>query len=173
MTAELGSARGDGFDDFSRQWTCPTSSGAGCKKRGRFKTNMRPCNRGDRVRLTFMPDDPDPIKPGEMGTVYEVGPTSHLGDGRALHIWVRWDNGRSLNLSWPLDQFEVVESSSAARFRVVYETSNGRGIEYGIFSSEESLRAFWAKRRPERKILVVSPDVSYSPAPLTPAFATT
>lgn len=34
---------------------------------------------GDRIRLLAMPDDPDPIPSGEVGTVIEV--TCH-GDGK-------------------------------------------------------------------------------------------
>jgi hypothetical protein len=70
--------------------------------------------RGDRIRLVAMLDDPDPIRPGQIGTVIGV---SRQGCGRdAWHqIDVAWDNGRRLMLVWPPDDFEIIsvgESSS-------------------------------------------------------------
>jgi hypothetical protein len=63
---------------------------------------------GDRIRLVAMPDDPDPIPIGEVGTVIEV--TRH-GDGRnAWHqVDVEWDHGRSLMLTLPPDRIELLK----------------------------------------------------------------
>lgn len=62
---------------------------------------------GDRIRLLAMSDDPDPIAPGQLGTVLGV---SHHGCGKDAwcQIDVAWDNGRTLMLVSPPDQFEVV-----------------------------------------------------------------
>lgn len=62
---------------------------------------------GDRIRLVAMPDDPDPIPTGEVGTVIEV--TRH-GDGKnAWHqVDVDWDHGRTLMLTMPPDRIEII-----------------------------------------------------------------
>jgi hypothetical protein len=65
---------------------------------------------GDRIRLLAMPDDPDPIPTGEVGTVVSV---ALHGDGRdAWHqVDVNWDHGRSLMLTLPPDQIEILPDS--------------------------------------------------------------
>jgi hypothetical protein len=58
---------------------------------------------GDRIRLIAMLDDPHPVPPGTTGTVTAV---------RLQRTWsqvdVKWDNGRTLMLVVPPDQFEVL-----------------------------------------------------------------
>ncbi len=61
---------------------------------------------GDRVRLLSMADDPDPIPAGTAGTVVCVYP---VGDW--TQVDVDWDDGRSLMLSIPPDQVEVLGRS--------------------------------------------------------------
>ena len=60
--------------------------------------------KGDRIRLVSMPQDPDPIAVGSLGTVVDV--YEH-------HEWaqvdVDWDNGRSLMLTMPDDCVAIVE----------------------------------------------------------------
>ena len=64
--------------------------------------------RGDRIRLLAMHDDPDPIQVGQVGTVVRVG--RHGGGKDVWHqIDVAWDNGRTLMLVSPPDRFEIVE----------------------------------------------------------------
>ena len=62
---------------------------------------------GDRIRLVAMSDDPDPIPPGSTGTVTAV---------RQHTTWaqvdVAWDNGRTLMLVVPPDEFEVMPSKA-------------------------------------------------------------
>ena len=53
-----------------------------------------------RVVLDEMPQNPDPIMPGEQATV--------VGYDRAEHLMVSWDNGRTLNLIPGVDKFHVV-----------------------------------------------------------------
>lgn len=55
--------------------------------------------KGTRIRLTSMPDDPDPVLIGSEGTV--------LG-GNEHGVWISWDNGRSLNLIPGVDKWEVI-----------------------------------------------------------------
>jgi hypothetical protein len=63
--------------------------------------------RGDRIRLLSMLDDPNPIPPGQIGTV--VGVARHGGRDAWDQIDVEWDSGRKLMLVSPPDQFEIVE----------------------------------------------------------------
>jgi hypothetical protein len=62
---------------------------------------------GDRIRLLAMTDDPDPIPPGTTGTVAAV---------RHQRTWsqvdVKWDNGRTLMLVVPPDEFEVISGET-------------------------------------------------------------
>ena len=60
--------------------------------------------KGDRIKLTKMENDPNPIAPGTQGTVLDV---NQLGD--EAQIKVKWDNGRGLMLSYPHDKFEVIK----------------------------------------------------------------
>ena len=59
---------------------------------------------GDRIRLVSMPQDPDPLPVGSLGTVVAI---------HDHHDWtqvdVDWDNGRSLMLTMPDDCVAVVE----------------------------------------------------------------
>ncbi len=61
--------------------------------------------RGDRIRLVSMPDDPDPIPVGMLGTVTEVHEHRDW-----MQVEVDWDNGRSLMLTMPDDCIAIIES---------------------------------------------------------------
>ena len=68
-----------------------------------LRENATPlCKPGDRVRLVRMADDPNPIPPGQRGTV--VASHSH---GDWTQVDVDWDNGRSLMLSIPPDEIAI------------------------------------------------------------------
>lgn len=63
---------------------------------------------GNRIRLLAMHDDPDPIQIGQIGTV--VGVTRHGGgQDEWFQVDVSWDNGRTLMLVLPPDEFEIVD----------------------------------------------------------------
>ncbi len=69
---------------------------------------------GDRIRLLAMPDDPDPIPTGEVGTV--IGISSHGDKRNAWHqVDVEWDHGRSLMLTLPPDQIEILPSRNTPK----------------------------------------------------------
>jgi hypothetical protein len=58
---------------------------------------------GDRIRLIFMPNDPDPVPAGSLGTIIAVHPYH-----RWTQVVVDWDNGRSLMLTMPGDLIEIL-----------------------------------------------------------------
>ena len=60
---------------------------------------------GDRIRLIHMPEDPDPIPYGSLGTIHAI----HLHHGWT-QVEVDWDNGRRLMLSLPDDVIEIVRT---------------------------------------------------------------
>ena len=60
---------------------------------------------GDRIRLIHMPEDPDPIPPGSLGTVCAIHPHH-----RWTQVEVEWDNGRHLMLTLPDDVIEIIGS---------------------------------------------------------------
>ncbi len=55
---------------------------------------------GDRVRLIAMGQDPCPVPPGTLGTVWAV---DALGT-----VHVVWDNGRTLGLVPQVDRYDLV-----------------------------------------------------------------
>ena len=61
-------------------------------------------NPGDRVELIRMDDDPDPIEPGQQGTVQRI---TKMGDGSET-VEIEWDNGRTLAVIIPPDECRVV-----------------------------------------------------------------
>ena len=61
--------------------------------------------KGDRIELLEMPEDPCPVEVGTTGTVINVVPlpwTDHV------QVWVSWDTQRSLHLSIPPDRIRVL-----------------------------------------------------------------
>ncbi len=58
---------------------------------------------GDRIRLVAMPQDPDPVPIGSLGTVVTI-----YNHGHWAQIDVDWDNGRNLMLSLPDDCVAIV-----------------------------------------------------------------
>jgi hypothetical protein len=71
--------------------------------------------RGDRIRMVFMPNDPHPIPAGTEGTIESV---SHVNAGWAreqfTQLHVKWDNGRGLSCICPPDIVEVIKPAVAA-----------------------------------------------------------
>ncbi len=61
---------------------------------------------GDRIRLIHMPEDPDPIPAGSLGTVREIHPQRGW-----TQVEVDWDNGRQLMLSLPDDVIEILTAT--------------------------------------------------------------
>ena len=67
-----------------------------------------------------MPDDPQPIEPGTLGTV--------RGVDDAGQVMVVWDNGRSLSLIPGVDCFHTVEPSE----ELVNEPEEAEGQNMGM-----------------------------------------
>ena len=63
---------------------------------------------GQRIRLLEMPDDPDPVPTGSLGTVERIEDFGHAASG-CWNIYVKWDNERSLSMIIPPDRWEPVE----------------------------------------------------------------
>ena len=59
-------------------------------------------NKGDRIRLVRMEDDPEPVPPGTKGTVTFCS-EHNFGSGPEWQVGVAWDNGRGLSLCIPPD----------------------------------------------------------------------
>ena len=89
---------------------------------------MTTCKTGDRVRLLSMPDDPDPIPVGSVGTV------TYVTTGPLAQVGVAWDSGRSLNLIPGEDQFEVIERAAPAEGAVLVP----RAVLDGITAARDS-----------------------------------
>lgn len=57
---------------------------------------------GSKIELVFMPNDPDPILPGSIGTV-----TGYYLDKDSYQLWMNWDDNRGLNLICPPDVWKI------------------------------------------------------------------
>lgn len=66
--------------------------------------------KGDRVRLVFMPNDPNPVPEGTEGTVLDVQQMD-WGHDKWSQVAVEWDNGRSLSCVCPPDYLEIIGSN--------------------------------------------------------------
>jgi len=64
---------------------------------------------GDRIELINMPYDPDPIEPGTKGTIDFVNDNPAL---EFVQYGVQWDNGRTLMVCVPPDEFKVLDQAS-------------------------------------------------------------
>jgi hypothetical protein len=62
---------------------------------------------GDRIELIRMPDDPHPVATGTRGTVTNVNLVK-LGREEFTQVGVDWDDGRSLMLVSPPDEFRIL-----------------------------------------------------------------
>ena len=74
-----------------------------------MKCQLQP---GDRIRLVSMPNDPDPIPAGSLGTVRSV---HEHGDWSQVDV--AWDNGRQLMLCFPGDVVTVVSRAKPSACR--------------------------------------------------------
>jgi hypothetical protein len=64
---------------------------------------------GDRIELIEMPNDPNPIKPGERGNVREVRELGEEFAPNTAEVHVDWDSGRKLLMLLPTDKARIIE----------------------------------------------------------------
>lgn len=62
-------------------------------------------NKGDRIELLEMHNDPNPIAPGTQGTVTFINKVRSMG---FTQIAVDWDNGSTLMLTVPPDRYRIL-----------------------------------------------------------------
>jgi hypothetical protein len=67
---------------------------------------------GDRIKLAHMPNDPDPVPAGTMGTILKVVPLYFYDEKNQTQLLVKWDNGRSLSCVCPPDIVERVPTEN-------------------------------------------------------------
>jgi hypothetical protein len=60
---------------------------------------------GDKIELVSMGNDPDPIQPGTTGTVIGWCASENV---QLEQIWVKWDNGRQLNILPRVDKWRKI-----------------------------------------------------------------
>lgn len=65
---------------------------------------MRDLKIGDKIRMLGMQNDPDPIPVGTIGTVTGITKISAV----ETQVSVNWENGRTLMVLIPFDNFEIV-----------------------------------------------------------------
>lgn len=64
--------------------------------------------KGDTIELIKMNNDPNPLKEGDTGIVYNV---VDLGRGE-YQIQAEWESGRNLHLIVPEDTFKIIKKAS-------------------------------------------------------------
>jgi hypothetical protein len=62
---------------------------------------------GKRIKLINMPNDPQPIESGSWGTI--VKHSKVMSDDI---LSVRWDNGRTLNVMFSVDEFVIFDTET-------------------------------------------------------------
>ncbi len=62
-----------------------------------------PFQKGDRIKLVYMGNDPCPVECGATGTVTNQPLCFQSNHQSVWQVCVEWDNGRSLNLVVPPD----------------------------------------------------------------------
>jgi hypothetical protein len=82
---------------------------------------------GDRVKLIHMPDDPDPIPAGSVGTVVLVTDLNFPGEHQTQFL-IKWDNGRSLSCVCPPDILEKVTNTEVADGSAKAGTTGGQPV---------------------------------------------
>jgi hypothetical protein len=62
---------------------------------------------GDRIKLISIDDPFTILKPGDVGTVWDITTTEMLNE-EIRQIWIHWDTGSRLALIEGEDQFEIL-----------------------------------------------------------------
>jgi hypothetical protein len=68
---------------------------------------------GDRVRLIHTDNKFTLLKPGDLGTGWDITTFSLMDEQRMRQFWIQWDNNSRLALLEGIDRFEIVEHTSS------------------------------------------------------------
>ena len=68
---------------------------------------------GDRVRLIHSDNKFTSLKPGDLGTVWNITTFSLMDEQKIRQVWIQWDNNIQLALLEGIDRFEIVEHTSS------------------------------------------------------------
>jgi hypothetical protein len=63
---------------------------------------------GDKIKLIKMPDDPNPIASGMVGTITGIQEAYSEGDVPLTYV-VLWENGKTRNVLVGVDRFELLK----------------------------------------------------------------
>ena len=64
---------------------------------------------GDRIKLVHADDKFTQLKPGDLGTVWDISIFNIEKDGKPVRaIWISWDSGSKFVLIEGKDEFEVL-----------------------------------------------------------------
>lgn len=70
---------------------------------------------GNRIRMVFMPNDPQSIPAGDEGTIVDVTyVNASWAREKFTQLHVKWDNGRRLSCICPPDIVEVITPAVVA-----------------------------------------------------------
>ena len=67
----------------------------------------------DRVRLNHSDNKFTLLKPGDLGTVWDITTFNLMDEQQIRQVWIRWDNNIRLALLEGIDSFEIVEHTSS------------------------------------------------------------
>ena len=66
---------------------------------------------GDRIKLLHTDDKFTQLKPGDIGTIWDISIFNIDIDGKPLSaIWITWDSGSKFALIEGKDEFEIMET---------------------------------------------------------------
>ena len=65
---------------------------------------------GDRVRLIHSDNKFTLLKPGDLGTVWNITTFSLMDEQKIRQVWIQWDNNIQLALLEGIDRFEIVKN---------------------------------------------------------------
>jgi hypothetical protein len=86
-----------------------TSYGERLKNEIRKMNNKEEVKIADRIKLVHTDDKFTQLKPGDLGTVWDISIFNIEKDGKPVRaIWISWDSGSKFALIEGKDEFEVL-----------------------------------------------------------------
>ncbi len=65
---------------------------------------------GDTIEMVEMEGEPNPIPPGTKGVVTRINSQIFQGESEE-HLWINWENGRTLKVLLPHDKIRIIEKN--------------------------------------------------------------